>query len=139
MLYWVDPGLVRAVKKQTGPVAAEERGALLEGWILTLLRAYAQERGIYDDIHFWAPTQARQVEVDFLLERGRELLAIEVKSQRKVGPPLFAGLRAIAELPRVTRPVLVHLGERPMRTPDGIEVWPGASLLEALASNSLWP
>ena len=28
-LYWVDPGLVRAVKRQRGPVAPEERGALL--------------------------------------------------------------------------------------------------------------
>ena len=35
-LYWVDPGLVRAVKKLRGPIAPEERGALLEGWILHL-------------------------------------------------------------------------------------------------------
>ena len=38
-LYWADPGLVRAVKRQLGPVAAEERGALVEGWVLGLLRA----------------------------------------------------------------------------------------------------
>ena len=30
-LYWVDPGLVRAVKKQLGPLAVEERSSLLEG------------------------------------------------------------------------------------------------------------
>ena len=40
-LYWVDPGLVRAVKKLHGPIAPEERGALLEGWVLHLLRALA--------------------------------------------------------------------------------------------------
>ena len=33
-LYWVDPGLVRAVKKLHGPISPEERGALLEGWVL---------------------------------------------------------------------------------------------------------
>jgi hypothetical protein len=30
-LFWVDPGLARAAKRQLGPVAAEERGPLLEG------------------------------------------------------------------------------------------------------------
>src|SRR5437867_735699 len=28
-IYWVDPGLVRAAKRQLGPIAAEERGPLL--------------------------------------------------------------------------------------------------------------
>jgi uncharacterized protein len=39
-LYWVDPGLARAAKRQLGPVAAEERGPLLEGLVLTILRAH---------------------------------------------------------------------------------------------------
>lgn len=30
-LFWVDPGIVRAIKKQHGPVALEEKGALFEG------------------------------------------------------------------------------------------------------------
>jgi predicted AAA+ superfamily ATPase len=38
-LCWVDAGPVRSAKLQLGPVPAEERGPLLEGWILTLLRA----------------------------------------------------------------------------------------------------
>jgi predicted AAA+ superfamily ATPase len=138
-LYWVDPGLVRAVKRQTGPVAAEERGPLLEGWILTLLRAYAQERELYDEIFFWAPAQARQVEVDFLLRRGREFLAIEVKSQRKPAANHLSGLRAIGDLARVARRILVYGGERPMRTPDGIEIWPVGTLLAALAGGTVWP
>ncbi len=33
-LYWTDPGLVRAAKRQSGPVGPEERGPLLEGLIL---------------------------------------------------------------------------------------------------------
>jgi len=70
-LYWIDSGLVRAVKKQFGPVTMEERGALLEGWVLTLLRAYAEDRELYDDIFYWAPTQARRLEVDFLLRVDR--------------------------------------------------------------------
>ena len=138
-LYWVDAGIVRATKKQLGAVAAEERGALLEGWILMLLRAYAEDRDLCDDIHYWAPTQAARTEVDFLVRRGRELLGLEVKSSRRFSKPMLSGLRAIGELDRVVRRILVYEGTRELRTPEGIEVWPLGRFLEALAANELWP
>ena len=36
-LYWVDPGVVRAVKRQLGEPTFEERGSLLESWVVTTL------------------------------------------------------------------------------------------------------
>ena len=137
-LYWIDPGLVRAVKKQLGPLALEERGHLLEGWVFMLLRCYAEEKGLFDDVFYWAPTQARQLEVDFLLRRGRELLAIEVKSSRRFHPSLLSGLTAISELPNVVRRILVSGGSRSLRT-SGVEVWPLERFLAALESGRLWP
>lgn len=44
-----------------------------------------------------------------------------------------------ADLPRTARRVLVYLGERRMRTDDGIEIWPLDFLLEKLAAGRLWP
>ena len=138
-LYWADPGLVRAAKRQHGPLAAEERGALLEGWIHTVLRAHNEQADLFDEISYWAPVQARHTEVDFLLRRGREFLALEVKAQRRFSRALLSGLRAIADLPRVARRVLVYLGDQRLRTEDGIEVWPLAALLDSLAGERLWP
>ncbi len=138
-LYWIDPGIVRAVKKQLEAPGAEERGHLLEGWIHTLLRCYAEERSLYDEIYYWAPAQARQLEVDFLLQRGRELLAIEVKTSPRMQPAQLAGLSAIGELPAVVRRILVYGGTRRLRTPAGIEVWPLATFLAALEGGKLWP
>ncbi len=138
-LYWVDPGLVRAAKRQLGPVAAEERGALLEGWILTVLRAHNEASDLFEEICYWAPVQARQTEVDFLLRRGRRYLALEVKSQARFSSALLSGLRAIGELPHIARRVLVYTGDLRLRTEDGIEVWPLDALLEAVAANRLWP
>lgn len=138
-LYWVDPGLVRAAKRQLGPVGAEERGPLLEGWILTVLRAHNERSALFEDVTYWAPLQARQTEVDFLLRRGREYLALEVKAQFRFSSQQLSGLRAIADLPRITRRVLVYLGERRLRTDDGIDVWPLDFLLEKLAQGRLWP
>ncbi len=138
-LYWVDPGLVRAVKKQYGTVTTEERGPLLEGWVLTLMRAYAEERELFDEIFFWSSTQARRIEVDFLLRRGRALIALEVKSQSRYSTTMLSGLRAIGELPKVMRRVLVYGGSRSLRTSDKIDVWPLRRLLEAVEDDTLWP
>ncbi len=138
-LYWVDPGLVRAVKKLHGPIAPEERGALLEGWILHLLRAHAEERGLFDELHYWAPHPANRTEVDFLLRRGGELAAIEVKSQPRYHTGMLPGLRAIAELPGIVRRILAYGGKRSFRTTDGIDVWSIDRLQQALSEGTLWP
>jgi predicted AAA+ superfamily ATPase len=137
-LYWIDPGLVRAVKKQLGTVVAEERGVLLEGWVLTFLRSHAEEAELYDDIFYWAPAQARLTEVDFLLKRGRDFIAIEVKSQKRYSQSLLSGLRAIGDLPELVRRILVYGGTRRLRTSDDIEVWPVDTLVRAVERGRLW-
>lgn len=138
-LYWVDPGLVRAVKRQLGPVTHEERGPLLEGWILGLLRCYAEERELYDDIHYWAALQARRMEVDFLLRRGKEYLGLEVKCSAKFDRSWLSGLRAAGELPGLVRRVLVYCGREVLQTKEGVLVWPLPVFLEKLEQGSLWP
>lgn len=138
-LYWIDPGLVRAIKKQFGPVAMEERGALLEGWVLNLLRTYGEETDLFDDIFYWAPVQAKRVEVDLLLKRGRDLVALEVKSQKRFSAAMLTGLKAVGELSKVVRRILVYGGTRALRTPDGIDVWPVEKLVRAVESGRVWP
>ena len=138
-LYWVDPGLVRAARQQLGEVGAEERSALLEGLVFTVLRAHNARQQLFEDMAYWAPLQARVAEVDFLLRRGREHLAIEVKAQSRYSTPQLAGLRAIADLPRLSRRILVYLGRERLRTEDGIDVWPIETWLAAVATGNLWP
>ncbi len=138
-LFWLDPGLVRALKRQLGPPGLEERGPLLEGWVHGLLRTYAEERDLFDEISYWAPQQSRGVEVDFVLKRGNELLALEVKAAATFSRSQISGLTAIGELANVVRKVLVYGGPHELRVSGDIEVWPVARLLEALAGGSLWP
>lgn len=137
-LYWVDPGLVRAVKRRSGTVAAEERGALLEGWVFGTLRAHAEHHHLYDDIAYWAPAQS-QTEVDFVLTRDGKHLAIEVKAGRRYHTSMVRGLRAIGDLAGLARRILIYTGPHAFRTNDGIEVWPLATFHEAMAEDRLWP
>ncbi len=138
-LYWIDPGLVRAVKKLHGPVAPEERGALLEGWVLHLLHAHAEAGELFDDLHYWSPQPGNRTEVDFLLRRDDTFMAIEVKSRQRYHTGMLAGLRAIAELPGLVRRVLFYGGKRSFRTQDGIDVWSAEHLQATLAERTLWP
>lgn len=138
-LYWIDAGLVRAARRDLGPVGADERGPLLEGYVLAALRAHHEVAEIYDEIGYWAPAEARQTEVDFLLRRGRDHLAIEVKARSRFGRDQLVGLRAIGDLPRLARRLLVYLGETSLVTEDGIEVWPLSRFWTALADGTLWP
>jgi uncharacterized protein len=138
-LYWNDPGIVRAAKRQLGPVGAEERGALLEGFLFTVLRAHNEGGRLFDEVSYWAPAQARETEVDFLLRRGREHVAVEVKAQRRFSTRQVSGLRAIADLPGLSRRILVSLGDQPLRTDEGIDVLPLDMFVTQVAEGTLWP
>ncbi len=136
-LYWADPGLVRAIKRQFGPVTLEERGALLEGWVLGELRAHNEHQRLYDEIAYWAATESR-IEVDFVLRREHQYAAVEVKSAERYNTSFVKGLRAIADLPGLARRIVVYRGRRAFRTEDDIEVWPIDVFHRALADGRLW-
>jgi predicted AAA+ superfamily ATPase len=137
--YLFDPGVARALKRHRGPVAAEERGALLEGFVLMLLRCYRERAELCDDIGYWAPGEAALTEVDFVISRGNEAIAIEVKATKALRPTDLRGLRAIVGLQGLVRRSLVYLGTQRLRTPDDIEVWPFAEFTRRLAEDRIWP
>jgi predicted AAA+ superfamily ATPase len=86
-----------------------------------------------------SPADARTTEVDVVLRRGREYLAIETKIGRATSSSDLAGLRAIADLKGLTRRVLVCGIERARRTEDGIDLLPVSRFLDELRSDRLWP
>ena len=138
-LYWADAGLPRAMKRQLGPPTAEERGHLFEGWVASLLRAYRDYRGLFDDWGYWAAGKGSSVEVDFVLRQSGDLVAVEVRAGQKVFEADLRGLRAMAELPGVRRRLVVFRGERRQKTADGIEILPAASFHAELALGTLFP
>ncbi|NLB68979.1 MAG: ATP-binding protein [Lentisphaerae bacterium] len=94
-LFWIDPGLVRAAKHQLQPLlAAEERGHLFEGLVCTTLLAYRDYRRAFTELRYWAPASPSAVEVDFLLLKGEQMIAIEVKSGAVFNDSWCRGLRA---------------------------------------------
>jgi predicted AAA+ superfamily ATPase len=137
-LYWLDPGVVRTARGDSGKVAEEERGALFESFVAQTLRSFQHCQSAWEEMFYWAPSEARGIEVDFLLKSGRDFVAIEVKSGTRLRPEWLKGLEAIAELPRLKRRILVYLGDRNMRTASGIDVVTLGTFLSELKANSLF-
>ncbi len=138
-LYWADPGLVAGITRRFDAPSPDETGHRLEGFVAGLLRAYRDYRGLFDAFYYWAPSEAARTEVDFLLERGGEFVAVEVKSAKRFSEPLCAGLRAVEGLSGLARRILVHLGDRPLRTRDGIDVLPIGRFIDAVAQDRIFP
>jgi predicted AAA+ superfamily ATPase len=135
--YWCDPGIMRAMKRATGGVAPEERGALFEGMVAQLLRAYKDYRGICDEMYYWAPSGRSRTEVDFLLVQGAEFVAVEVKSGNTFTETWCKGLRAVSQLEGLRRRIIVYPRGPILRTRDGIDVFPFQHFADQLAGNSL--
>ena len=137
-LYWADPGVVRAVTREFHPPGGAERGVLLEGWVGVLLRAYGESgSGLglrHDELFYWAPTEGG-TEVDFLIKRGKEFTAIEVKE--RLSSHDFKGLKAIAALKGIRRRLVVFQGDRPFRTEDGIDALPIRDFLQELEAKTI--
>ena len=137
-LYWIDPGLARAAAGRFRELDPRERGPVFEGWIATVLASYRDYHGAFDEMYYWAPARARETEVDFLLLRDGDSVAIEAKASPRTHDRHLAGLRAVAPLPGLRRRILIYTGSRRMRSSDGIDIWPLSEFLEALDSDRLW-
>lgn len=131
--YWCDPGIVRAMKKSTGRLAPEERGALFEGMVAQLLRAYKDYRSSFDEMYYWAPSSGTKTEIDFLLLKEDQFIAIEAKSGKSFSQYWCKGLRAIVELKGVQRRIIVYPDGPVMRTEDGIDVIPFRTFADQLS------
>lgn len=132
-LYWSDPGIVRAAKKQLEGLAIEERGALFEGLIAQVIKSH-HELGIlqFDKLSYWSAGK-NSVEVDFVIERGKEIIGIEAKSGAEPDNKWFAGLSALKEAGRLKRAIVVYAGRRKYRRESGVEVLPFNDFIEEIA------
>ena len=136
--YFIDPGIVRALKKHSGPVSAEEKGFLFKGLIAQMLRVYGDDCSLYDEMFYWSPLEAQKTEVDFLLKKGNHFIAIEVKARVQISSPEYKGLKAIQKLPSVKKRIVVYMGEAVRKTSDGIDIWPFEFFCKNLLNRQLF-
>lgn len=135
-LFWIDAGLARAARGHLSPLSKEEIGPLLEGFVHAMLVCEQETFGEIDQLAYWAPAEAVRVEVDFVVRRGKELTAIEVKSSERLRSEDLLGLEAIASLPGLGRRILVYGGRERLRR-GGVDVLPFAEFARELGDRKV--
>ena len=117
----------------------EERGALFEGFIAGILRAYRSYRKLFDSWAYWS---AGKHEVDFLLFRGDKCVAIEAKSGARYRSEDTEALEILAQSQKFNgiqlRRILVYTGNARLQTKSGIDILPWADLIQEIETNQLW-
>jgi len=110
---WSDPGLVSFLAGHYDSESlrsSREAGGIFESLVYLHLNALAQLLAPKPRIFYWRTTTGK--EVDFVLEWGRKLLAVEVKLSNK---PKFSDTETLRlfmdEYPETSACILVHAGD----------------------------
>jgi predicted AAA+ superfamily ATPase len=84
-VYFIDPGLVCALAGVAHPEETPDslRGMLFESYICLNLLIFSSMCG--GSLHYFRTQGGKEKEVDFVLEMGKKIVAIEVKNTMKVG------------------------------------------------------
>ncbi len=120
--YWNNPGLAVFLSgyfQVAGLRAARECSAYFETLVFHHLRVLTRLMTPPGRLYFWR-TQTG-VEVDFILEHGRRVLAIEAKLTHQPTYSDAAGLRRfLAEHPKTAGGLLLHSGQEIRRLDENI-------------------
>lgn len=94
-LYFTDTGLLcylLRVRTAEDLVTHASRGAIFETWVISETLKNYYNRGVEPDIYFWRDSAG--LEVDLLLDQGKKLLPIEIKSGQTIASDFFRPLHA---------------------------------------------
>lgn len=126
-LHFLDSGLLAALRRVTEKDIQDDRsklGALLEGFVFSELSKLASQSD--DPVSIGHIRDRDKLEVDFVLERARRVVGIEVKASASVKPEDFRGLRRLAEVTgrAFACGIVLHDGDRIQRIGDRLFAMP---------------
>ncbi len=111
--HWNDPGLalfLAGIYDESSLRSARELGAAFETWVFHHLRVLASLMVPKARLYYWRLRNGQ--EVDFVLEHGRQVLALEVKLGSRVDYGDAAALRQFLEdCPRACAGLVIYAGD----------------------------
>ena len=130
-LHVVDSGLACWLLGIRAPSELERHpliGSLLETWVVGEVAKAFANRGVRARLHYWRDHRGR--EVHLVVDRGRDLLAVEVKSGATIHPSFFDNLRRFEMLAREAVPppqdgvqrLLIYGGDQRQERTAGIVI-----------------
>ena len=134
--YFFDPGIVRACTGRLHEALGEiEIGFQLETVILHELRAANSYLNVGGEIFYWRTPS--KLEVDFIWERGSNVVAIEVKASRVWRNEYGKALKELLISKKVKRCFGVYLGQTALKF-DKLDVLPLGTFLQRLHAGEIF-
>jgi predicted AAA+ superfamily ATPase len=112
-LYFYDTGLLcflLGIKSENVLQKHTAYGAIFENWILSEIRKNNFNTSQNDGMYYFRDSAGN--EIDLILERETEPIAIEIKSSKKIDSTMFRGLKYWQKLQPKSQCLLIHGGER---------------------------
>ena len=124
-LYFYDTGLLcylLGIKTETGLQNHAAYGAIFENWIISEIRKNTSNAGLNEGLYYFRDSAGN--EVDLIIDREAEPVAIEIKSGTTLNPGLFRGLKYWQKLQPNSHCLLVHGGNTNELINDRMSVLP---------------
>lgn len=119
--YCFDVGVLNAILGGWD-VTADRKGLLFEHFIYQQIRSI--QKGLDVDLRISTYRTENDAEVDFIIEKGKEVYAVEVKSSSNIGMNDLRGLKSFSEYYRKPHQSLVLYTGTTSLHKDGIDIVP---------------
>ena len=113
-LFFYDPGLACYLLEisEKELLTSPKRGGIFESLIISEIIKQFYTKGLEPSIYFWQDKEKH--EIDCIVRRGSQLMAIEIKAGRTPNPSFFSGLAYWQSLQTTAKPknYVVYAGDR---------------------------
>lgn len=134
--YFFDTGVCRTLAKMVEEDLREDKGTLLETYILHELKAYSDYFLKRWEFFYWGTPS--QNEVDFIVCKANKRIGIEVKASTRWSKDFNYGLKTLLAEKKILKAYGVYLGTEVIRT-EGIEVLPVQVFVSRLFAGKIHP
>jgi uncharacterized protein len=112
-LYFYDSGLLcflLGIKTESILQKNTAYGAIFENWVISEIRKNNFNNAQNEGMYYFRDSASN--EIDLILEREEQPIAIEIKSSKKVDDSMLRGLKYWQKLQPNSQTILLHSGER---------------------------
>jgi len=122
-VYFIDTGLVSfllGISKEEQLSQHPLRGSLFENLVVSEMIKLRTNRGEEINLYFWRDKTGH--EIDLLVDRGLELLPIEIKSGMTINSDYFKNLKFWLQLSGQAKGVVLYTGDQRQTRSSGIQI-----------------
>jgi predicted AAA+ superfamily ATPase len=120
-LFFYDTGLLCYLLRITSQSALEKHslyGNIFENWIITEIKKNRFNAGINEGLYFFRDSTGN--EIDLMMEKDGSMLAVEIKSAKKIDSGMIRGLRYWKKNNSGSQGLLIYGGEKEVQLDEGM-------------------